>query len=190
MSWLKAIFHNKPLPFFDTELLPWRDQPAGCLFFDLVLDEKNSLESRKAVAFLDHQEQNTEEIFENYFTAFKNINNGLQIAFISADKIGDFIKRFVKKYEDMLQLSEKAIREAEQRAKDSEEYILRLLMSEEMSKELAMYCIEHCQEKLPFFIEEEGKFYLADIDFLLRFWKRDAYFAQPAFSFIGQQWIK
>lgn len=205
---------------------------------DLVLDEKNSIESRNAVAFLDHQEQNIQEIFEKYFTAFKSINNDLQIAFISSDKIDDFIKRFIKKYEDMLQLSEEKKREAAQRAKDSgffggeeppanfsdvsdsglvffnpnsgieiafevnsafplpnnpyfnaeesEDHIFRLLMSEEMSKELAMYCIEHCQEKLPFFIEEEGKFYLADIDFLLRFWKRDAYFAQPAFSFIGQ----
>ena len=226
-------------------IVQWRDEWwfSGVYFqsefdADLVLDEKNSINSRNAVAFLDHQKHNMREILDNYFTAFKKMNDGFQIAFLSSDKIDEFIKRFIKQYEKTLQLSEREIADAEQRAKDSgffggdeppvnfsedfdsglvffnqnsgievafevnsafplpnnpyfreedsEEHIFSLLMNEETSKELALYCIEHCQEKLPFFTKGAGKLYLADIDFLLRFWKRDAYFAQPAFSFTGQ----
>ncbi len=55
---------------------------------------------------------------------------------------------------------------------ESEDHIFRLLMDESISTELAMYCIDHCQTKLPFFQEGEGAKYLNDIDFLLRFWKK------------------
>lgn len=226
-------------------IVRWRDEWwfSGVYFHssfdaDLVLDEKNSIESRKAVDFLDHQEQNVEEILEMYLTVFKNINNGLQVAFITKDKINDFIKQYMEQYNNMLELPEKDKIEATQRAKtsgffggeesiskfsdgsdsclvflnpnsgveialevnsafplpnnpyfneeESEEHILRLLMNEAISKELAMYCIDHCQAKLPFFAQDEGKLFLADIDFLLRFWKRDAYFTQPTISFTGQ----
>ncbi len=68
---------------------------------------------------------------------------------------------------------------------ESEEHILRLLMNEDISKELAMYCIDNFQSELPFFKGKEGKMYLADIDFLLRFWKKDNYFTKPSITFTG-----
>ena len=59
-------------------------------------------------------------------------------------------------------------------------------MSEEMSTELVMYCIDNCKAELPFFNEEIGKEYLEDIDFLLRFWKRNNYHSKPLITFTGR----
>jgi len=67
----------------------------------------------------------------------------------------------------------------------SEDHIFRLLMVEELSAELAMYCIDNFKTKLPFFRETVGKAYLLDIDFLLRFWKKGSYFAKPQITFTG-----
>jgi hypothetical protein len=61
-----------------------------------------------------------------------------------------------------------------------------LLMSNELSAELAMYCIDNCKNQLPFFNEAIGKKYLEDIDFLLRFWKKDHYFPIPQITYIGE----
>jgi len=69
--------------------------------------------------------------------------------------------------------------------KESENDILHLLMAENLSKELAMYCIDNCKTKLPFFKEGVGKQYLTDIDFLLRFWKTDNYHTKPSITFTG-----
>ena len=63
---------------------------------------------------------------------------------------------------------------------------MRLLLTEELSVELVMYCIDNFKSELPFFNENEGKRYLEDIDFLLRFWKKDSYFAKPSITFIGK----
>lgn len=52
-------------------------------------------------------------------------------------------------------------------------------------KELTLFCIEHCKNKLPFFNEEPGKIYLKDIDFLLRFWKTSNYHTQPLITYTG-----
>lgn len=65
--------------------------------------------------------------------------------------------------------------------------VLDLFISDQTSKELAEYCIKHCKSKLPFFKTELGKLYLKDIDFLLRFWKRSAYFSKPSITFTGQK---
>jgi hypothetical protein len=67
----------------------------------------------------------------------------------------------------------------------SEEHILLLLMNENLSVELVMYCIDNCKSKLPFFNNTVGKSYLKDIDFLLRFWKKDNYHTKPAITFTG-----
>ncbi len=48
----------------------------------------------------------------------------------------------------------------------SEDDVMLLLVSEEMSTELAMYCIDNCKIELPFFNKGVGKMYLDDIDFL------------------------
>jgi hypothetical protein len=70
---------------------------------------------------------------------------------------------------------------------DSEEDIMFLLISDEMSTELAMFCIDNCKNNLPFFKEGVGKRYLDDIDFLLRFWKKDNYLAKPSITYTGQE---
>ncbi|MDY0255432.1 MAG: DUF3843 family protein, partial [Tenuifilaceae bacterium] len=68
---------------------------------------------------------------------------------------------------------------------DSDEDIIGLLMSEEMSAELATYCIDNCRENLPFFNEGTGKTYLEDIDFLLRFFKKNKYHSKPSITMTG-----
>ncbi len=68
---------------------------------------------------------------------------------------------------------------------DSEEHVIRLLMNENLSPELAMYCIDNCKTKLSFFKKEVGKKYLDDIDFLLRFWKKDNYYSIPFITYTG-----
>ncbi|MGD8779858.1 MAG: DUF3843 family protein [Ignavibacteria bacterium] len=69
--------------------------------------------------------------------------------------------------------------------KESEGDILHLLMSEEMSTELVKYCIDNCKTKLPFFKDDIGKEYLEDIDFLLRFWKKENYHSKPSLTYTG-----
>ena len=69
---------------------------------------------------------------------------------------------------------------------ESEDDILHLLMSEELSTELVKYCIDHCKTDLPFFNKNIGKKYLEDIDFLLRFWKRESYHSKPSITYTGK----
>jgi hypothetical protein len=57
--------------------------------------------------------------------------------------------------------------------------------SEQISTELAMYCIAKGKNKLPFLKKGEGKWFLDDIDFLLRFWKKTNYHARPEITFTG-----
>lgn len=65
---------------------------------------------------------------------------------------------------------------------ESDENTLYLLVSKDISTELALYCIKECGSDLNFFAENPGKGYLRDIDFLLRFWKKEAYYTQPAIT--------
>ena len=60
-----------------------------------------------------------------------------------------------------------------------------LIASDDLSKELAMFCIENCKNDLPFFTEQEGRIYLEDIDFLMRFWKENNYYAKPSITYTG-----
>ena len=69
---------------------------------------------------------------------------------------------------------------------NSEEHIMHILIDENISTELAMYCIDNCKAKLTFFNEGVGKKYLDDIDFLLRFWKKNNYHTKPSITFTGQ----
>lgn len=205
---------------------------------NLILDEKNSLESRMVVNFLDHQKEDTTEMLEKQLIAFKDFNKGSPIAFISSDKIEDFIGSYTEYFNNSLNLSVQEKEEAKQRARkdgffgtkeerknysevsdtalvffnpksgveialavnsafplsnnpffsveESENDIMFLLASDEMSTELAMFCIDQCKSDLPFFNKGIGKKYLDDIDFLLRFWKKDNYFAKPSITFTGK----
>ncbi len=140
----KSFDHSETLKEVDTILfmgiVQWRDEWwfSGVFFqtefnADLVLDEKNSLEKRRAVNFLDHQEQNMAELLEKQYAAFKDFTNGSQIAFLESNKMDAFIS------------------------------------------------------ELPFFKKPEGKKILEDIDFLLRFWKKENYFSKPAITFTGEK---
>ncbi|HOH23017.1 MAG TPA: DUF3843 family protein [Bacteroidales bacterium] len=69
---------------------------------------------------------------------------------------------------------------------DSEEDVMFLLMHESLSKELVLYCIEHCKSRLSFFADGVGKRYLEDFDFLLRFWKKGNYHTVPSITIAGK----
>ncbi len=206
---------------------------------DLVLDEKKSLESRMAVDFLDHPTKETYELLNNQLKAFKDFNDGSQIAFLSSDKIESFVKNYVEYFNHSLNLTVEEKKKAKQEfRKDgffgkgekhsdyskvaetglvffnpkrgveitldvnnafpqpnnpffdiehSKEDLIFLLTSDEMSTELALFCIENGKSNLPFFNDGIGKFFLKDIDFLLRFWKQNNYHSIPSITFIGQK---
>ncbi len=245
----KSFDHLQTLKELDTILfmgiVMWKDEWwfSGVFFQqpfnpDLILDEKNSLESRMAVNFLDHQKQETDEMLKKQLSAFKDFNNGSQIAFLPSVRIDEFYKGYIEFFNNTLNLSEKEIKEAKQRSRndgffgtnnthkdfsevsetglaffnpnsgseialavnsafpmssnpyfkeeDSEEHVMRLLMDESLSIELVMYCIDNCKTKLSFFTKGVGKKYLEDIDFLLRFWKKDNYHTIPSITYTGQ----
>lgn len=207
---------------------------------DLILDEKNSMESRMAVNFLDHQSENIDETIKLQFDAFKDFNNGSQIAFMPSDKIDEFIRKYTEYFNLSLNLTSKERENAKKRAREdgffdtkdkeskdytevsetglvffnpnsgveialavnsafplpenkyfnkqeSTEHIMRLLFAEGLSTELAMYCINNCKTNLPFFKAGEGKKLLNDIDFLLRFWKKNDYHTVPTITFTGKR---
>lgn len=245
----KSFDHSQTLKELDTILfmgiVMWKDEWwfSGVFFQhpfnpDLILDEKNSMESRMAVNFLDHQELGTDERLKKQFSAFKDFNNGSQIAFLPAVRIKEFYKDYIEFFNNTLNLSEEEIKEAKQRMRndgffgtndtqkdfseisetglvffnpkgggeialavnsafpmpsnpyfkeeDSEEHVVHLLMNESFSTELVMYCIDNCKTKLSFFTKGIEKKYLKDIDFLLRFWKKDRYHTTPTIAYAGQ----
>ena len=242
----KSFSHSAALKEMDTILFmgiaQWSDEWwfSGVFFqqpfnADIILDEKNSLKSRMTVNFLDHQQRETNELIDSQLKAFKDFNNGFQIAFISSDKIEGFVKSYTEFFNHSLNLSDIEKEAAIQRAsadgffgteraskdyseisetglvffnpksgveialgvncafplinnpffdvKQSTDDIMALLGSEEMSTELALFCIDNCKNDLPFLHEGLGKKYLEDIDFLLRFWKKDNYQAKPSVTF-------
>ncbi len=62
---------------------------------------------------------------------------------------------------------------------DSEEHVMQLFFSEELSTELSMFCIDNFKDELDFFKTADGQLFLDNIDFLLRFWKRGSYHSKP-----------
>ena len=207
---------------------------------DLILKEKNSLESRRAVSFLDHTKKVTKEALKTQFQAFLDINNGSQMAFMLKKNIDDFFQRYTRRYQSLVKLTEKERKASRRRARKegfsatnevpidihlpedaesclvffnpksgvevaygvnnafplpnnpffdadhSREDIMFLLSSEEISTELAMFCIDHCKDDLDFFQAGFGKLLLEDLDFMLRFWKKEHYFSKPSITFAGQ----
>ena len=204
---------------------------------DLVLDEKNSMQSRSTVNFLDYQNKDVDAILNAQLKAFKEFNNNQQIAFMKSDKIELFIKEFIEYYTQSLKLTQKEKKEAMQRARkegivgfenetinfsevsdsglvffnpksgveialdvnsafpmknnpvynenESENHIWCLIYDEDLSTELAKYCIDHFKNDLKYFKSDEGKLFLSNMDFLLRFLKRGNYFAKPTITFTG-----
>lgn len=204
---------------------------------DLVLDEKNSIHSRSAVNFLEHKDNDLEDMLDKQFKAFKKFNNNQPIAFMASGKIDAFIDDYMAFFNDSLDLSQKEREQADQRARDdgffagedemkfssdelesglvffnpkngievaleinsafpmknnsfynedeSEEHIMHLFFEEDYSAELVLYCIDNFKQDLKFFNSTLGKLYLDNMDFLLRFWKREHYFSSPRIAFIG-----
>jgi hypothetical protein len=246
----KSFDHYKELEKIDNILfmgiVKWKDEWwfSGIFFqddfnADLILDEKNSIESRIAVNFLDYQTKKVDETLQLQFDTFKDFNNNSQIAFMPSNKIDEFTRKYTEYFNHSLKLTKKKREEAMKRARkdgffgsddnettnyseisdtglvffnpksgveialavvsafplsenkyfnkqDSTEHIIRLLFAEELSTELAMYCIDNCKTKLPFFKVGEGKNLLNDIDFLLRFWKKSNYHTVPSITFTGK----
>ncbi len=56
-----------------------------------------------------------------------------------------------------------------------------------MSKELLLFAIEHCRQDLGFFQIGTGKDLIEDIDFLMRFFKKEHYHTKPAITLIGDK---
>lgn len=66
-----------------------------------------------------------------------------------------------------------------------EDSMMTLLTSQDLSRELAMYSIEHFKKDIQFFQEKNGKSIVEDLDFLMRFFKKEHYHTQPAISLVG-----
>ena len=207
---------------------------------DIILDEKNSIASRSQVNFIDYQTTDINDYLNKQFNVFLKYNKGQQIAFLHSDKINEFIRKYVEFFNKSLNLSDKEIEEALQRArkdgflknddnqefdfkhnsesglvffnpisgieiamninsafpmennpfynlKDSIEDFEALLMSDSLSKELLMFCIETCKDKLIFFNDNIGEIYIENIDFLSRFWKKESYYSKPSITLTGLQ---
>lgn len=205
---------------------------------DLVLDERNSLNSRSAVSFLDHAEQDTSSYLQTQLDCFIKFNDGAQIAFMPTEHIHQFNMEFMEYYNDSLNLSETTKKQVIENVKkeglldpmdkttvefsnientglvffnpksgieiaiginsafpmannpyfdikESENALSIMLMSDSTSAELSLFCIKHCSNSLAFFKNKMGKHLLSDIDFLLRFWKKENYYSIPRVSYTG-----
>ncbi len=82
---------------------------------DLVLDERNSVESRGALNFLTESEDAVSETLETQYKAFLDFNNGEQIAFMASDKIMEFNNNYIQFINHSLKLSNEEIEEARMR---------------------------------------------------------------------------
>ncbi|WP_345190745.1 DUF3843 family protein [Algibacter agarivorans] len=70
---------------------------------------------------------------------------------------------------------------------ESDDDIMHLLISPLYSTEFVYYFINTFKDTLLFFKKEPYKTYLEDIDFLLRFWKKDLYFPQSTLVLTGKK---
>lgn len=247
----KSFDYSDELTEIDTILfmgiVKWREEWwfSGIYFqksfdADLVLNERNSVESRMAVSFLDFENENVDEVLKLQFNAFKEFNNGSQIAFMPTNEIDEFVNKYTEYYNESLNLTEKEKKAAIKRARkdgffgsddeatidysdssetalvffnpkrgveaaievnsafplpenkyfneeESTNHVMGLFTAKDISPELVFYCIDNCKENIPFFKEKEGKQLLKDIDFLLRFWKKDNYHTVPALTFAGSK---
>lgn len=64
-------------------------------------------------------------------------------------------------------------------------HTFRLFMKTEVSPQLVNFCLDNCGNDLSDFISEYEQKYLPDLDFLLRFWKKEDYHVEPSVTFIG-----
>lgn len=205
---------------------------------DLILDQKNSVEARSKVSFLEDPKE-LSNILKKQEKAFLKFNRGSLIAYMNSNEISSFISGFYDFYRDSLKLTNKEQEEAIQRTKDdgflgetnnfedfsfqdkeaaivffnpksgpemyfdiinafpdknnpfyteeSKDDIMHILISPEYSTEFTYYFINNYKDKLSFFKQEPFISYLDDIDFLLRFWKKDSYHTKSSLVLTGKQ---
>jgi hypothetical protein len=114
----RSFDHAEELKEVDTILnmgiVRWRNEWwfSGVYFqspfnADLVLDEKNSMASRAAVNFLDHQQIDMDDILGDQLKAFLEFNHNEQIAFMASDKIESFVNNYMEYFNSTLKLSKK-----------------------------------------------------------------------------------
>ena len=134
-----------------------------------LTEKKQAMQRARKEGFFDtvEKQQNYEDISESALVFF-NPKSGIEIAF-------DVNCAFP--------ISNNPFFEIEY----SERAIMFLFCSTEMSTELVMFCIDNCKEDLPFFNNEIGMSYLKEIDFLLRFWKKESYYAKPEITYTGKK---
>lgn len=82
----------------------------------VVMDEKNSFESRNEVNFLDHETAKMEEILDKQLQAFLEYNNGSQIAFLPVENMEAFHDKFMEYLINSLDVSNKDKSKAKQKA--------------------------------------------------------------------------
>ena len=85
---------------------------------DLVLNEKNSMESRSTVNFLDHELNDPGDILREQLNAFKKFNRNQQIAFMNSDKLESFIQDYIEFFNCSLKLPPEEKENARQRARE------------------------------------------------------------------------
>lgn len=104
-------------------IMKWRDEWwFSGVYFEreidayLVLEERNSLESRRVVNFLDEDQRAAKQVLAMQQKAFLEFNDDAQIAFMRADEVEDFFAGFMA-HNKSLNLSEKHQKEATDRAR-------------------------------------------------------------------------
>jgi hypothetical protein len=102
---------------------------------DLVLDEKNSIQSRSAVNFIDFQEHDVKGIILDQLKVFKQFNNDKQLAFINAKDANTFVNRFMEFYNSSLNLKQKDIDQAKKRARKDGFFVEKQDLSDEIDGE-------------------------------------------------------
>jgi hypothetical protein len=78
---------------------------------ELVAKEKNSLEHRRELNFLDDNSAMIQKILAEQMEAFLELNHGSQIAFMPTEKIDGFLRAFTNRYNEKLNLTEQQQRE-------------------------------------------------------------------------------
>ncbi|MGB3342451.1 MAG: DUF3843 family protein [Aequorivita sp.] len=131
---------------------------------------KNAHERGKKEGFLGGEHNDNKNNFGDDFevaTCFFNPNSGIELAM-------DVCHAFPVANNPYFEKSK------------SEDDIMEVLINPEISTELAEYCIELAKDKLPFFKDGKGALFFEDMDFLLRFWKKENYFTKPNISLTGR----
>lgn len=83
---------------------------------NVILDEKDSIESRHAVSFLEDQ-KSVKENLRKQSDAFLSYNNNSPVAFLKKEEISDFTTNFFDYYNNTLNLNKKVRQKAEERVK-------------------------------------------------------------------------